>query len=289
MTAAGSAQAHTPHAGRAQASQGHDSGGGPRAERRYRIGQTARIIGVSPSALRLWERQGLVSPSRTGGRYRVYSDADLDALRRVRRLRAVHKVNAPGIRQLLRTPGRAAPDATGPDGSRLRELRTRRGFSLRDAAAATDLSISFISALERGATGASVVALQRLTSAYGATMLDLFAAGSEGRVTRRRNRPVLELAGSGTRIEQLAAGAAQMEPQLFVLAPGASSEGAYSHDGEEFLFVLRGRLSIRLGEAEHYRLAPGDALYFPSTLLHRWRNESSAETRVLWINTPPTF
>ena len=46
----------------------------------YLIGEAARRVGVSASALRLWERQGLVRPMRSSSRYRLYSDADLDHL-----------------------------------------------------------------------------------------------------------------------------------------------------------------------------------------------------------------
>jgi len=53
----------------------------------YRIGEVARRVGVSASALRLWEQQGLVRPARSSGRYRLYSDADLVRLRHVRRMR----------------------------------------------------------------------------------------------------------------------------------------------------------------------------------------------------------
>lgn len=257
--------------------------------RGLRIGEAAAVIGVSPSALRLWERQGLVRPARTSGRYRLYSPDDLEALRRVKQLRSVHKVNAPGIRRLLGGTSRGARGTAGLDGTRLRELRLRKRLSLRQAAAASDLSVSFISSLERGASGGSVSALQRLTSAYGATLLDLFPdGGASGRLVRPADRRVLTLAGSETRIEQLASGGV-MEPQLFVLAPRASSEGAYAHDGEEFMFVFEGALNVWLGDDEEYRLRAGDALYFPSTTPHRWHNASSRETRLLWINTPPTF
>jgi uncharacterized cupin superfamily protein len=74
-----------------------------------------------------------------------------------------------------------------------------------------------------------------------------------------------------------------------VLGPGAASEGAYHHEGEEFVYVLDGAVTFWLGEREQYRLQPGDALTFPSTLPHRWRNRAGGETRLLWINTPPTF
>jgi len=169
-------------------------------------------------------------------------------------------------------------------------MRKEHRLSLRETAEQTGLSSSFISALERNATGASVAALRRLTNVYGTTLLELFRpTGPVGRLVRPSERPVLELGGPGVRIEQLAAGSTQLEPQLFVLAPGSTSEGAYAHEGEEFLFVLEGSVTVWVGESERYPLRAGDALSFPSTLPHRWRNGADRETRLLWINTPPTF
>ncbi len=259
----------------------------PGAATRYRIGEVARRVGVSASALRLWERQGLVRPARSSGRYRLYSEADLSRLRRVRQMREEERVNAPGIRQIL-AAGPVADQAV--DGSRLRALRRDRGLSLAEAGRRSGLSSSLISGIERAAIGASVSALQRLTAAYGATMLELFAGEApRGRLVRPGQRAVLQVAEADVRIEQLAVGATHLEPQLFVLKPGATSDGAYAHEGEEFLFLLSGALTVWLGASERYHLSEGDALSFPSTLAHRWRNEASGETRLLWINTPPTF
>jgi quercetin dioxygenase-like cupin family protein len=135
-----------------------------------------------------------------------------------------------------------------------------------------------------------VATLQRLTRAYGVTVVDLFEPmANAGRRVRRGERPVLELDAAGVRIEQLAAGSRTLEPQLFTLAPGASSEGRYSHAGEEFLFVLDGEVTFWVGDGERYLLRSGDSLTFPSSLPHRWRNGARGETRLLWINTPPTF
>lgn len=260
------------------------------AEPRHRIGDVARRTGVSASALRLWERQGLISPTRTASGYRLYSDADVSRLQRVRRMRGEH-LNAPGILRMLQPtrPSGQQQASTVERGRRLRALRKERGHSLQEAATAAGLSASFLSALERGATGASVATLHRLTRAYGVTMLELFDARSPaGRRVRPRDRQQLAL-GAGVRIEQLAVGARSLEPQLFTLGPGATSEEEYAHEGEEFVYVLEGGVTFWIGTTERYRLGAGDALTFPSTIPHRWRNRADGDTRLLWINTPPTF
>ncbi len=257
----------------------------------YLIGEAARRVGVSASALRLWERQGLVRPARRG-RYRLYSDADLDHLRSVRRMRQVDRLNAPGIRRLLRDTVATPHHDRRVDGRPLRRLRTARGLSLRQASEAAGLSVSFLSALERGTSGASIATLQRVAAAYGTTLEQLFGAAGDPtqRFVRPSSRTTLRLGDASVRIEQLASGATRLEPQLFVLSPGASSDGAYAHDGEEFLYLLSGAMTVWVGDDETYRLSEaGDALTFPSTIPHRWRNDASGETRLLWINTPPTF
>lgn len=262
-----------------------------RGQPRLWIGETARRVGVSASSLRLWERQGLVRPERRG-RYRLYTDADVEHLRRVRRLRQVDRLNAPGIRHVLREAVMRDPHDRRVDGRPLRRLREELSLSLRAASERAGVSISFLSALERGVTGASIATLQRVAAAYGTTIHELFGAAVDGRIrlVRAGQRPVLRLGDPAVRIEQLAHGATQLEPQLFVLAPGATSEGAYAHDGEEFLYLLSGALTVWVGDDESYRLTtPGDALTFPSSLPHRWRNDAPEETELLWINTPPTF
>jgi DNA-binding transcriptional MerR regulator/quercetin dioxygenase-like cupin family protein len=261
---------------------------GDTATARYRIGEAARRLKVSPSVLRLWERQGLVRPARTEAGYRLYSSSDLELLGRVRQMRAVHKVNAPGIRRILERPGTIRRDSE-LRGARLRALRQRAGLSLRQASERSGLSAGFISAIERGVSGASVATLQNLTSACEGTLQELFDEAPTGRLVRPDQRPVLQLGDGAVRIEQLAVSASQLEPHLFTLAPGASSQGSYAHEGEEFIFVLEGQVHVRLGDAELYQLNTGDALTFSSPVPHGWENRGDQEARLLWINTPPTF
>lgn len=273
------------------------------------IEAASRDVGVSPSAIRLWERQGLIAPVRTRGGTRRFSADDMARLRAIHRLRTVDGLNAPAIRRLLdhdgtlATPGGHQPSAqqagertpasAGPSdpsvARRLRSMRRARGLTLQLAAERCGLSASFVSALERGLTGASISALRRLLEVYGATLGDLLSTPPSGsRLVTPERRRVLDT-GAGVRIENLADQPAALESQLFVLAPGASSEGTYSHPGEEFMYVLSGRLAVWIDDREEYRLESGDALTFPSSLAHRFEALGPTETRLLWINTPPTF
>jgi DNA-binding transcriptional MerR regulator len=73
----------------------------------FNIGTAARLAGIPIWTLRWIEKQKLVSPGRSRGRQRLYSEEDMDTLERVRRLMK-EKVNAAGIRVILRMKVRGA-------------------------------------------------------------------------------------------------------------------------------------------------------------------------------------
>ena len=64
---------------------------------------------------------------------------------------------------------------------------------------------------------------------------------------------------------------------------------AYGHEGEEFVYVLSGRVEFILDSDQFYDLGVGDSLYFESKRRHAWTNRHDGETVLLWVNTPPTF
>jgi DNA-binding transcriptional MerR regulator len=256
------------------------------------VGETARILGVSPSTLRLWENVGLVTPARGNGRYRLYSPELLDVLKRIKYLRDVKLLNLPGIKQVLgKTAAAKPPDRARPTdvGAKLRRLRKKAGLGVVEAARRSKVSAGFLSAIELSRANPSVATLQRLAATYGATVLDFFDLPKQSnRLVRPRDRRAIQTE-SGVRIEQLSVGARQLESQLFRVPPGAGSDGSYSHQGEEFIYMLAGALEIWLDELECHTLQQGDSFWFESTVGHRWFNPSSEEAVLLWINTPPTF
>jgi uncharacterized cupin superfamily protein len=162
-------------------------------------------------------------------------------------------------------------------------------MTLEQAAAASGLSPSFLSSLERDKTGIAPGTLHKLVQAYGATLTSIMrkAAPRIAQVKRPGHRAVIS--SHGVSMEQLVDGDTLMDPHITTVEPGAGSGGSYSHEGEEFIYVLDGVLEIVLAEGERYRLHSGESIYYPSTIDHFFWNPGTTTTRVLWINTPPTF
>src|ERR1700686_3189508 len=212
-----------------------------------KIGDVARRVGMSPSVIRSWESLGLTRPQRTESKYRLYTPDDVKLLKRARFLRKVRGLNAAAIVELVRREGRLRPAAggnAGAIGAHLRQLRAKRRLSLAQVARAVGISVGFLSALERSQMSGSVGTLRKLARFYKTNILDFFdASEASKRQGRPSERKVLE-AGAGVRMELLAWGNTVMEPHLFRIAPEAGSGDPYSHEGEEFIYVLRGDLEI---------------------------------------------
>src|SRR5947208_7498530 len=114
------------------------------------VGQTARILGMSSSTLRLWESVGLVTPARSSGRFRLYTPELLEVLKRIKYLHDVKRLNVPGIKEAMAqslpvkasTDGRRVPDF----GPKLRRLRKRQGLSLAAGAEHEGVAARFMGA-----------------------------------------------------------------------------------------------------------------------------------------------
>lgn len=67
----------------------------------YTIAVASRLTGMHPQTLRKYERAGLVTPARPQGNQRLYSDTDIDRLRRIRYLVETRGVNVAGVELAL--------------------------------------------------------------------------------------------------------------------------------------------------------------------------------------------
>ena len=75
---------------------------------------------------------------------------------------------------------------------------------------------------------------------------------------------------------------------MLELEAGGESQRLDPHDGEEFGFVLSGRVILVDGDKE-ITVRKGETFYIKGLNTHYLKNESSAPAKVLWITTPPLF
>lgn len=268
---------------------------------RYKVAEAARLAGVSASTLRLWEAQGLVVPERSVTGHRQYSESDVAQLKRISWFRAERGLNPAAIREALEAEAvelddsgtGTSGDAAAPSqvGRKLRSLRHAAGKTLEQVAVDIGIAASVLSTLERTSQGVSVAVLHNLAE-YFATTVSTLSGEDEPEVralVRAGEWRAWPRTTPGVTVQLLAEGRNQMDCHRFVLEPGASSEGAYKHDGEEFVYVLSGHVQFVLDADQFHDLHPGDSLYFESRRHHAWANRHDGETVLLWINTPPTF
>jgi transcriptional regulator with XRE-family HTH domain len=173
-------------------------------------------------------------------------------------------------------------------GEHIRRLRLGLGFSLRELAARTDFTASFISQVENGRVSPSIGSMEKIAAALQVTMGEFFAAAAQGEsgvVIRRNERPALSSGWSAADIEALSPMAPdrRLEPTLVTLGPGGrSGKHPYAHRNEEFAYVLQGAITLTLGPEVH-ALGAGDAVTILPGELRLFENRSEAMAQVLIV------
>ena len=183
---------------------------------------------------------------------------------------------------------------TEPDvGTTIRRLREERRLSLKEVAARSGLTQSFLSQVERDLTSPSVASLRKVAQAFGVPLAALFQGPTmpADRVVRRNDRRQLVHPRRQWCDYLLTPNlSGKLQVILSVIEPGGGSGAEpYAHDSdEECVLILEGRLEFWVGP-DCYMLEEGDSIVFESRVPHRNRNPGPEQARVLWITTPPSY
>ena len=195
---------------------------------------------------------------------------------------------------------KAAPASTASApmaiGARLRHARLVKGLLIKDLAQRVGVSISLISKYENDRLLPPLTVLHSLVTELETNIGALFEPdwSGSGYVARGGARPRISAAGNGgsagVTLERIVPNGQGhlLQGNIHIVAPGGGSMGPMRHEGDEVGYVLEGRLDLSIDDKLH-ELGPGDSFAFPSNLAHTYRNPGADVTRVLWINTPPTF
>lgn len=174
-------------------------------------------------------------------------------------------------------------------GHRIKQLRTKNNLTLEELASRCELTKGFLSQLERNLTSPSISTLDNITEALGTTMTKFFLEEKEEKVVFTDEDYFIDEKESST-IHWIVPNAQknEMEPILLELEPQGSSQEIYPHEGEEFGYVLSGRIILSYGDKEHV-IKKGQTFYIKGSSQHYLKNESAQIAKVLWICTPPIF
>ncbi len=158
-------------------------------------------------------------------------------------------------------------------GKNIRALRESKGLSLTEAAARAGLSKGALSKIETAQISSPIATLLAIAGALDVHLSRFFVEPEQKPshvVTRKGKAPVISRGGSqyGYSYQALALNMPDKlaEPFLLTVRPG-DKRGIFKHKGQEFIYMLAGRMRMRLGD-EEVVLETGDALYFDPTLEH---------------------
>ena len=189
----------------------------------------------------------------------------------------------------------AAPDGreTGvlaDIGEALRARRRLLHLSLAEVAERSELSIGYISLLERNLASPSLTALMRIGQVLGLE-LDYFfqARNAAGHHFPQSARSPFQLQSGGMTFDRISGQfPGSVVNGLVVTIPAKHKSTPITHPGEELVYILSGSLRYTLG-GRKVQLDEGDSVHLPSTTPHCWENPFAQPAKALWVGTAPLF
>src|SRR5659263_74500 len=161
-------------------------------------------------------------------------------------------------------PERPAGDPEVPVGEHVRAFRENRGMTVQQFAERTGFSAALLTQIENRMVSPSLGTLVKIANTFGTTVSS-FIGGKEERefsIVRKEDRTTVSL----VRLQPLSE------------SPTARS----AHDGEEFLYVLSGKVTVCLGNLSDV-LEEGDSVYYNSTIPHHVHSADEREALILAV------
>lgn len=180
-----------------------------------------------------------------------------------------------------------------PIGETVQVMRKESGMTLNDLAQRAGISLSAVSKIENGQVSPTYETILRLATGLNVEVTELF--GSKAREPAA-GRLVVTRAGDGIcqstphyEYQMLCAGLATKEFTPLLTRINARKVSDFNelqgHIGEEFFYVLSGRVILHSTHYAPIELQPGDSCYFDSSMGHALTSQGEAEATILWIAT----
>lgn len=174
-------------------------------------------------------------------------------------------------------------------GMKIKKLRIKNALTLEELASRCELTKGFLSQVERNLTSPSISTLNDILEALGTTLAQFFQDEKEEQFVFTKDDYFVD-EREGLLINWIVPNAQknEMEPILIEIASKSQSQTIDPHDGEEFGYVLSGRVVLVNGKTETV-IKKGETFYIKGKDSHYLKNDAAAPAKVLWITTPPLF
>lgn len=176
-------------------------------------------------------------------------------------------------------------------GSLIKELRLNRGMTLKELGQKANLSVSYLSTLERGLCSASIITLQNISRALEVDSSTLIMDNKENDniIMRSYGRMLIRLDESRRIYQGLVEKKSANHPfypMLVTLLPGRDLGQVvpYSHAGEELIYVLEGVLTVVL-KHHCYDLHEGNTAHYFASTPHEWMNRTYRLVKLISFTT----
>lgn len=172
-------------------------------------------------------------------------------------------------------------------GSRIRAMRKQKKMTLEQVSLKSNLSISFLSQVELAKSSVTLTSLRKIAEALNVTITHFFEEDNDHKQMKKKSaQKEQSYADTKFTLTNLTGDIENplVEPMIATLLPGDKSKEPYAHNGEEFLYLLEGILTVILDDEEFF-MHPGDSLHIKSLTPHVWFNDDTEPAKLLIINT----
>lgn len=174
-------------------------------------------------------------------------------------------------------------------GAKVKRLRLANGLTLEELANRSEVTKGFLSQLERDLTSPNVSTLDDILEALGTNLKDFFNESEDEQIVFKEEDFFVN-EQNDYMIKYIVPNAQKnaMEPILLELCKGQQSMAIDPHEGEEFGYVIQGKISLVI-EDEKYKVSKGETFYLKGHHKHYLINENESNAKVIWVCNPPLF
>lgn len=174
-------------------------------------------------------------------------------------------------------------------GSKIKNLRSLCGLTQEELADRCELTKGYISQLENDLNSPSISTLTDILSALGTNLKEFFNDSDDEQIKFTKEDYFVKTTDDYIMTWLVPNSQKnEMEPLLFELEIDSETEIDYPHDGEEFGYVIDGKIMIIYGNRKEI-CSKGDTFYLTTNKNHYIKNIGKKKARIIWVSSPPNF